>query len=85
LVGAVGESLVGAPVSRIGDAVGMATDRTHGNRLFLYTHKTCVPVNIVLPEFAVRALDEVPKITHDSSSGTVRLSWKSQLAVGEEV
>ena len=36
---------------RISDAVNCSTDRIEGNRLFLYTRKTGVPVNTILPEF----------------------------------
>src|SRR6266852_2064563 len=34
---------------RIGDGVNFSTDRLEGNRLFLYTQKTGVPVNTNLP------------------------------------
>jgi integrase/recombinase XerD len=34
---------------RIGDAVSLAGDRIEGNRLFLYTQKTGVPVNTIPP------------------------------------
>ena len=46
---------------RIGDAVQCGADRIEGNRLFLYTQKTGVPVYCVLPDFVVKALDAAPK------------------------
>lgn len=48
---------------RIGDAVNFSTDRIEGNRLFLYTQKTGVPVNSILPEFVLSALEITPKVT----------------------
>lgn len=48
---------------RIGDAVNFSTDRLEGNRLFLYTQKTGVPVNTILPEFVLSALEATPKVT----------------------
>jgi len=48
---------------RIGDAVNFSTDRLEGNRLFLYTQKTGVPVNTILPEFVLSALEGTPKVT----------------------
>ena len=48
---------------RIGDAISLTVDRIQGNRLFLYTQKTGVPVNTVLPDFVVQALDATPKVT----------------------
>src|ERR1700674_402465 len=41
---------------RIGDAVKLTTDRVTGNKLFLYTQKTGVPVYTVLPDLVLRAL-----------------------------
>jgi integrase/recombinase XerD len=38
---------------RIGDAVNLTADRIKGNRLFLYTQKTGVPVNAILPDFVL--------------------------------
>jgi integrase/recombinase XerD len=46
---------------RIGDCVKVSTDQLSGNRLFLYTQKTGVPVRCVLPDFVVRELDVAPK------------------------
>ena len=48
---------------RIGDAASLAVDRLDGHRLFLYTHKTKVPVYTVLPEFVVRELAACPRIS----------------------
>jgi integrase/recombinase XerD len=45
---------------RIGDAVQLSTDRVQGNRLFLYTQKTGVPVYCVLPDFVVKTLESSP-------------------------
>ena len=46
---------------RIGDAASCSVDRLNGNRLFLYTQKTRVPVYIPLPPFVVQALDVCPR------------------------
>jgi integrase/recombinase XerD len=46
---------------RISDAVQLSTDRVQGNRLFLYTQKTGVPVNCVLPDFVVKTLESSPR------------------------
>jgi integrase/recombinase XerD len=48
---------------RISDAVSLSTDRITGNRLFLYTQKTGVPVHAVLPDFVLRALETTPRAT----------------------
>jgi len=48
---------------RIGDAVKVTADKINGNKLFLYTQKSGVPVYTVLPDFVVRALDVVPRVT----------------------
>jgi integrase/recombinase XerD len=66
---------------RIGDTVKCGLDRIVGNKLFLYTQKTGVPVQCVLPDFVVRELQNAPK------SGTEHIFWtgKSKLhsAVGK--
>jgi len=41
---------------RIGDGVNFSSERLEGNRVFLYTQKTGVAVNTVLPDFVVSAL-----------------------------
>ena len=46
---------------RIGDCVKFSTHQLSGNRLFLYTQKTGVPVRRVLPDFVVRELEAAPK------------------------
>ena len=48
---------------RIGDAASCAEDRLSGNRLFLYTQKTGVPVYVPLPPFVVEALEACPRIS----------------------
>jgi integrase len=50
---------------RIGDAVNLRTNQIEGNRLFLYTQKTGVPVNVILPEFVLKALEATPKVNED--------------------
>jgi integrase len=48
---------------RICDAVSCPVDRLAGNRLFLYTQKTGVPVYVPLPPFVVEALEACPRIS----------------------
>jgi integrase/recombinase XerD len=66
---------------RIGDTVRCGTDRIVGNKLFLYTQKTGVPVKRILPDFVVRELDAAPK----SSEGHFFWTGKSKLhsAIGK--
>jgi integrase/recombinase XerD len=71
---------------RIGDAVGLSAERIEGNRLFLYTQKTGVPVNTILPDFVLKALDATPKVSeaHFFWDGTSDLetivgSWRKRL------
>lgn len=71
---------------RIGDAVGLSSDRITGDRLFLYTQKTGVPVYTVLPHFVVRELEAAPQVTEKYLfwSGKGRLesavrSWQTRL------
>lgn len=71
---------------RIGDAVNLTSDRIAGNRLFLYTPKTGVPVNAVLPEFVVAAIKATPKVNEKYffRSGAGKLdsavrSWQTRL------
>ncbi len=71
---------------RIGDAVSLSSDRIRGNRLFLYTQKTGVPVNTILPEFVLKALEATPKVSdkHFFWSGAGKLdsavrSWQTRL------
>jgi integrase len=72
---------------RIGDAVSLSTDRIKLNRLFLYTAKTGTPVNTVLPDFVLDALEASPKVTdvHFFWNGRDKLdtivgSWRKRLA-----
>jgi integrase len=46
---------------RVGDAGSCPVDRMDGNRIFLYTQKTGVPVYIPLPPFVVDALNACPR------------------------
>lgn len=46
---------------RIGDAVQCGPERLNGNKLFLYTQKTEVPVRCVLPECVIREIEVAPK------------------------
>jgi len=71
---------------RIADAVNLSVDRLCGNRLFLHTQKTGTPVNSVLPDFVVDALEATPKVnaTHFFWSGAGKLesavrSWQTRL------
>ena len=48
---------------RVSDAASCAVDRLSGNRLFLYTQKTGVPVYVPLPPFVVEALESCPCIS----------------------
>jgi integrase/recombinase XerD len=66
---------------RIGDTVKCGVDRISGNKLFLYTQKTGVPVHCVLPDFVVRELEAAPK----SSEGHFFWTGKSKLhsAIGK--
>jgi integrase/recombinase XerD len=44
---------------RIGDSVSCAVERLNGNKLLVYTQKTGVPVYCPLPDFVVKALEEI--------------------------
>lgn len=46
---------------RIGDAVQCGSGRLNGNKLFLYTQKTGVPVRCALPDFVIREIEAAPK------------------------
>ena len=72
---------------RIGDSATCSTDRVTGNKLFLYTHKTNVPVYSKLPECVVEALQSMPKVseryffwtgegTADTAAGNYRRSLR---------
>ena len=71
---------------RIGDAVGLSVDRIKGNRLFLYTQKTGVPINAILPDVVLKALEATPRVTEKYFfwSGIGKLdsivrSWQTRL------
>jgi integrase/recombinase XerD len=71
---------------RIGDAVNLRSNQIKGNRLFLYTQKTGVPVNAILPEFVLKALEATPKVNEECYfwAGTGKLdsavrSWQTRL------
>jgi integrase len=70
----------------IGDAVNLSSDRITGNHLFLYTQKTGVPVNTVLPDFVMDAIEATPKVNEKYFfwSGVGKLdsavrSWQTRL------
>jgi integrase/recombinase XerD len=48
---------------RIGDAASLTAERIEGNKLFLYTQKTGVAVNTILPELVLHALKRTPRVT----------------------
>jgi integrase len=68
---------------RISDAASCAVDRLSGNRLFLYTQKTGVPVQVPLPPFVVEALEACPRMnerywfwTGSGSKETLSGNWR---------
>jgi integrase len=72
---------------RISDAVGCSTDRLQDGRIFLYTAKTGQHVYLPLPEFVVKELDAVPRVsdrywfyTGVGSVETARKKWSEALA-----
>jgi integrase/recombinase XerD len=71
---------------RISDAINLSTDQLKGNRLFLYTQKTGVPVNLVLPKVVCDALRRTPmtsaKYWFSSGVGeleTASTNWRARL------
>ncbi len=71
---------------RIGDTVSLSGDRIEENRLLLYTQKTGVPVNNVLPDFVLKVLDGTPKVAAnyyfwdgESKLETIVGSWRKRL------
>jgi hypothetical protein len=48
---------------RISDAVGCAADRVQNGKLFLYTQKTGQHVYCPLPEFVVKELEALPRLS----------------------
>lgn len=72
---------------RIGDAVKLSADQINGNKIFLYTQKSGVPVYTVVPTFVLQAIDSIPRVTprHLFWSGAGKLegvvgSWRKRLA-----
>jgi integrase/recombinase XerD len=71
---------------RIGDVVKLTTDKIVGNKVFLYTQKTGVPVHVLLPQFVVESLDATPRVASQhlfwsgvgSFDGVVG-SWRKRL------
>ena len=41
----------------------LTNDKISGNKLFLYTQKTGVPVYSVLPDSVLEALEAIPRLT----------------------
>jgi integrase/recombinase XerD len=71
---------------RISDAVQLTLNEVNGNRIFLYTQKTGVPVNVVVPQFVAQALNAVPRVTEErffwngvDSLDAVVGSWQRRL------
>ena len=61
----------------------MSGGSTEGDRLFLYTHKTQIPVYTVFPSFVVQALEVCPRVsdrywfwTGEGSPETVAGNWR---------
>jgi integrase/recombinase XerD len=48
---------------RIGDITRLRRDQVQGNKLFLYTQKTGVAVNTILPNPVAYALERIPTVT----------------------
>jgi integrase/recombinase XerD len=66
---------------RVSDAVSLTTDRIAGNKIFLYTAKTGVPVFTILPGSVLRILEETPRMTDTRFFTTGQC--KPQSAIGE--
>src|ERR1035438_4718500 len=77
---------------RIGDTATCSTDRISGDKLFLYTHKTNVPVYSKLPGCAIEALQSMPKVSEryffwtgeskaDTAAGNYRRSLRGLFAL----
>jgi len=72
---------------RISDAVSCSTERLRDGKIWLYTHKTGQHVYCPLPEFVVKELESIPKVSERhwfwSSNGsieTARKKWSESLA-----
>lgn len=66
---------------RIGDAVGCSVDRLNSGKLRLYTAKTGQHVHVPLPEFVVRELELLPRMSERLWFWTGK--GKLQTAVGD--
>ncbi len=71
---------------RISDAISLSVDQITGTRLFLYTQKTGVPVNLILPPVVCDALERTPMASkrHWFWSGVGELetavtNWRARL------
>lgn len=71
---------------RIGDTASCPVDRVRKGRLFIYTQKTGVPVNVKLPDFVALALESMPRVSNQyffwSGEGkvdTVAGNWRRSL------
>jgi integrase/recombinase XerD len=71
---------------RISDAINLSIDQVTGNRLFLYTQKTGVPVNLILPYVVVDVLRHTPMTSKQywfwSGAGeleTAITNWRARL------
>lgn len=71
---------------RIGDAATCPVNRLAGERLFLYTQKTGVPVKVKLPPFVAEAIHAMPTVsahhffwTGDGKADTVSGNWRRAL------
>src|SRR5262249_7188914 len=71
---------------RITDAATCAVERLTGDKLFLYTQKTGVPVRVKLPQFVVEALQSMPRVsteyffwTGEGKKETAAGNWRRSL------
>jgi len=72
---------------RIGDVTRLTSAQIQGKRLFLYTQKTGVAVNTILPQTVLHALELTPRVTekHYFWDGKQQIeiaigSWRRRLA-----
>lgn len=71
---------------RIGDVVKLSEDQVSGNKLFIYTQKSGVPVYVVLPDFVVQVVQTIPRLSSKyffwngiGNLGTIVGSWQKRL------